>query len=243
MVSVSRATSTVSVAWNPSTDPTVAGYRVYSGTSSGVYTQETDAGNATSATLTGFNAGQTYFFAVTAYNSSGLESAPSNEISAQTPSLTLSGIGNGMAFNASSPITLSAIASESGGSITSVTFFQNATEIGSSSAAPYSFVWNGAPAGVDVVTVVATDANGITTSTQFSVNVVPFGITGTQFMPDGSFQLSITGALGKTNSVYYSTDLQNWTLLSTAVNVTGTLLANDPAAPGSAQRFYKVTSN
>jgi hypothetical protein len=115
--------------------------------------------------------------------------------------------------------------------------------IGTSSGPPYSLVWNGAPLGNDVVTVVATDSNGCSSSTTVTVNVVPFGVTGMQFMQDGSFQLSVTGAIGRTNSLYYSTDLQNWTLLTTETNTTGTLLFNDPGAQGSPSRFYKVSSN
>jgi len=73
------------LAWNAVTGSTVSGYRVYYGTTSGKYQQSLGAGtwvgNATSFNLTGLLTGATYFFAVTAVDSQGNESAFSNEAS------------------------------------------------------------------------------------------------------------------------------------------------------------------
>ena len=71
----------LTVGWDPSSDPSVIGYRLYSGTTSGVYTRSFDAGLNTSMTVSALVGGTTYYFVVTAYNSSQIESAPSNEIS------------------------------------------------------------------------------------------------------------------------------------------------------------------
>ena len=70
----------VTLAWDVDSDPTVVGYRLYYGTSSGSYTQNTDAGNGTTVTVTNLVLGHTYFFVVRAYNALGLESPPSNEV-------------------------------------------------------------------------------------------------------------------------------------------------------------------
>ncbi len=59
---------------------TVTGYRVYYGTASGTYTNKIDAGTTTTYTVTNLSPG-TYYFAVTAYDSSGNESAFSDEVS------------------------------------------------------------------------------------------------------------------------------------------------------------------
>src|ERR1700686_1487249 len=59
------ATQSVSLAWNVDTDPSVVGYDVNYGTSSGVYTQTANAGNATTATVPNLTPGQTYYFADT----------------------------------------------------------------------------------------------------------------------------------------------------------------------------------
>ncbi|MGB7621818.1 MAG: fibronectin type III domain-containing protein [Terriglobia bacterium] len=65
--------------WNPNTDA-VAGYKVYYGTVSHTYGSPIDVGNQTTYTVTGLPTG-TYYFAVTAYNSSQNESGFSNEVS------------------------------------------------------------------------------------------------------------------------------------------------------------------
>jgi len=72
---------TVTLEWDPISQQELAGYRVHWGTVSGDYTQETDVGNTTRAVVSNLTDGTTNYFAVTAYNSAGLESLPSNEVS------------------------------------------------------------------------------------------------------------------------------------------------------------------
>ena len=55
----------VSLAWDGSTSPWVAGYQLYYGLTSGSYTGNVDAGNKTSYTLTGLEDGKKYYFATT----------------------------------------------------------------------------------------------------------------------------------------------------------------------------------
>ncbi len=74
------ATATARLAWDPVSDTTLAGYKIYIGTASGLYTRTITVGNLTSHTVDSLNTRTTYYFAVTAYNSAG-ESAPSNEVS------------------------------------------------------------------------------------------------------------------------------------------------------------------
>ncbi len=72
---------TISIAWDPVTDPDLAGYKVYYGTAPGVYTHNEDVGNRTSTTLVGLDACTHYYIAIKAYDSSGAESASySNQI-------------------------------------------------------------------------------------------------------------------------------------------------------------------
>ena len=72
--SATLASGMVTLAWNPSTNPTVAGYNVYYGGASGIYTNVVSAGNATNITISGLVAGLTYYFAATTYSDSGVES-------------------------------------------------------------------------------------------------------------------------------------------------------------------------
>ena len=70
----------VTLAWDPSASQSVAGYNVYFGTQSRTYGEPVDVGNALTCTLTGLSS-STYYFAVTAYDSNGSESAYSGEVS------------------------------------------------------------------------------------------------------------------------------------------------------------------
>ena len=79
MAALPPVNSGVTLAWNPSVTPGVAGYRLYYGTASHNYTRSLIAGNATTLSVSRFQPGITYYFAVTAYNASGDESDFSNE--------------------------------------------------------------------------------------------------------------------------------------------------------------------
>jgi len=70
----------ITLAWDPSTS-TVAGYVVYYGTSAGVYSGSLDVGSQTTAAVNGLTNGVRYYFVVRAYSTTGLFSAPSNEVS------------------------------------------------------------------------------------------------------------------------------------------------------------------
>lgn len=72
----------VTVAWDPSPDTNVVAYNLYYGVASQSYTNAVPCGNATTASVANLAGGTTYYFAVTAVDSSGLESVPSAEISA-----------------------------------------------------------------------------------------------------------------------------------------------------------------
>jgi fibronectin type 3 domain-containing protein len=73
------------LAWDPNTESDLAGYKVHYGTASGSYTVHTDVHNVTTYTVTGLTAGQTYYFAATAYDTSGNESGYSNPVSYAVP--------------------------------------------------------------------------------------------------------------------------------------------------------------
>jgi hypothetical protein len=81
----------VTLAWSPSPSAGVDGHllyygTLYYGTQSGAYTVSLDVGPVTTTTVTGLSSGQTYYFAVTAYNrTDGIESAVSNEVSTTLP--------------------------------------------------------------------------------------------------------------------------------------------------------------
>ena len=67
-----QAAQSVSLAWDANTASDIVGYRLYTGTASGVYTQQIEVGNNTSTSVSNLVDGTTYFFAVTDYNTSGV---------------------------------------------------------------------------------------------------------------------------------------------------------------------------
>ena len=79
------AQSSVTLSWNPSSGPNIAGYRLHSRNANALYTQTIEVGNATSALVPNLTAGITYYFTVTAYDTSSHESAPSNEVPYTAP--------------------------------------------------------------------------------------------------------------------------------------------------------------
>lgn len=72
-------TNKVTLAWDPSPDASVVGYRVYYGINSRGYTNSVTVNNTTNAVVTNLVSGITYYFGATAFDGSGLESDFSNE--------------------------------------------------------------------------------------------------------------------------------------------------------------------
>ncbi len=79
------AQANVKLSWNPSPDPIVAGFNLYYGGASGVYTNKTSVGAATSLTVPNLVIGATYYFAATTYSVAGAESALSGEVAYTVP--------------------------------------------------------------------------------------------------------------------------------------------------------------
>ena len=82
--------NSVTLAWNPeaatgNSATNAAGYYLYIGTTNGTYTQVTDVKNATTYVVPNLTSGTTYYFAVTAYNSTGTQSPYSNQVSYAVP--------------------------------------------------------------------------------------------------------------------------------------------------------------
>lgn len=80
----SPSTGNVTLTWTANGEPDLAGYKVYIGTASGTYSFPGSAfvlGKVTSYTVSNLPMGQTYFFAISAYDSAGNESLLSSEVS------------------------------------------------------------------------------------------------------------------------------------------------------------------
>ncbi|MCG8604940.1 fibronectin type III domain-containing protein [bacterium] len=71
--------------WDANSEPDLAGYKVHYGTEPSTYTTTLDIGNSTTVTIDSLQANTTYYFAVTAYDLAGNESAFSAEVSLFIP--------------------------------------------------------------------------------------------------------------------------------------------------------------
>jgi len=94
-----QAAQSVSLAWDRSTDTSATGYKLYYSEVGGSTTSAIDVGNSTTGSVPGLVETRTYRFYVTAYNSSQVESVPSNLIDYTVP-------------GANTPPTISSIADQ-----------------------------------------------------------------------------------------------------------------------------------
>jgi fibronectin type 3 domain-containing protein len=80
---------TAILSWDPVTATDLSGYRVYYGTGPGAYLQPfghgIEVGDVVTYTVTGLSSGTRYYFAVTAYDTTGNESIYSNEVFKDSP--------------------------------------------------------------------------------------------------------------------------------------------------------------
>jgi len=85
LCSITRGQQVVTLGWNAETNPAIAGYDVYYGTASGVYSSIIDVGTNTTATLINLQLGTNYYFIVTCYDTNGVESTPSDQLALNLP--------------------------------------------------------------------------------------------------------------------------------------------------------------
>jgi hypothetical protein len=86
-------------------------------------------------------------------------------VDAPTPTVAWTAPANQAVITTGTPIGLTATASEPGGAISRVEFYSGTGLIGTATAAPYSFTWNGAPSGVYSLTAKAIDVGGSSVTT------------------------------------------------------------------------------
>jgi Calx-beta domain/IPT/TIG domain/Fibronectin type III domain len=84
---VSAYGTDVKLSWSPNSESDLAGYNLYYGTSSRNYTTSVKLAKVSNYTVTGLGPG-TYYFALSAYDTSGNESAYSSEVSAVVVAVT-----------------------------------------------------------------------------------------------------------------------------------------------------------
>ena len=96
---------------------------------------------------------------------------------------------------------------------------------------------NGGFLGSDTLQLVANDNGNATIS--ISVHSPP-EFSNLLFLPDGSFQFTLTGVFGLTYIVEHSENLVTWELLEEVTLVSSTATIADGNSPGFLSRFYRV---
>ena len=224
-----------SFGWDPNTESNIAGYRLYYGSSSGNYTQSVDVGNVTQATLSGLTGGNTYYATVAAYNTAALEGAKSTEVSftaavttppaSGTPTVSLTSPTSGAAFVAPANITLTAAASETGGSIGYVEFYNGSTRVVTVTSSPYTFALGSVAAGSYTFTARAYDSLGVSATSSPVTVTVTAAATTTNKAPTVSL-----------------TSPANGTSFTSPASITVTAAASDSDGTVSKVEFYNGTA-
>lgn len=189
----------VHLTWTASTDDVgVTRYNVYRSTTSGFTPGETTRvgqPSATSYTDTGLAAG-TYYYLVTAQDAVGNTSPPSNEASATAtadttaPAVSVTAPTNGATV--SGTVSVTASASDNVG-VAGVQLRLDGATLGSEvTTAPYTTSWDTtkAPNGSHLLTAVARDAAGNTTTSSAVAVTVSNAVPGTQLLGLSSVQSS-----------------------------------------------------
>jgi hypothetical protein len=149
----------ITLSWDAVTNSPVSGYSLYRGTASRTYSVSNNVGLTTTCTVTGLVAGTTYYFSVTAFGATGLQSDYSAEMSYTVPitnsppvtntppAIVLSSPANGASYTSPAQMTMGAAVTPNGHSVAKVQFYSGQTLVGESFSAPYSVLWTNVSAG------------------------------------------------------------------------------------------------
>ncbi len=185
-------TNSATLSWGANSESDLAGYKVYQGSTSGSYGPSINVGNTTVYTANNLQAGLTYYYATTAYDTSGNESPPSIEVSKQIsappsdttpPSVTLSAPATGSTLSGS--VILTATATDNVG-VLGVQFHLNGVNLGvEDTTNGYAMLWDTTTVGNGTYTLAATarDAAG-NTMTSASVTVTVSNLSGLQLLTE-----------------------------------------------------------
>jgi hypothetical protein len=184
---------------------------LYQGVATGNYTNQISV-NQTNATVSGLVTGVKYFFAVTAYTKTGLESPFSNEItytpststSGSPPVIALTSPTAGAGYQAPASISCAANVTANGHSITKVQFYNGSTLLAEDTAAPFTYTWNNVGAGsYSLKAQLVYDSTNSMVSTPVSVGVsAPSSGGGLTFAATSG---AISSPLVSGNGVIYQT--------------------------------------
>jgi hypothetical protein len=181
----------IKLAWDANADPNLAGYKVYIGTASKQYGAPINVGKQTTYSVPNPAPG-TYYFAVTAYNTSGQESGFSNEVVYSIPTISIvTPTSAGTFTSEAATLFVGGTASDN----TGVTLVTWTSSTGASGTASGTNTWTTAgiqlSSGINTITVTARNTSGATGNATLAVTYVPDTIAPTLTIttptPSGSY--------------------------------------------------------
>jgi hypothetical protein len=215
--------SNVTLAWDPNSEPTVAGYKVVYGLSSRNYAYTVDVGISTSLSISGLQPGTTYYFAALAYDTIGQQSGYSNEVSYLPP------VAPSCSF-VLSPITKSFSSSGGTGSVSV------STSAGCSWSASSSAAWI-------TITSAASGSGNATVNYSVSSNSNYSTRAGNINIGSQTFTVSQSAASTATYTITASAGSNGSILPSGAVLVNGGTSKTFTITPKSGYKVYRVLLN
>lgn len=231
----------VTLGWQAGTDPSIAGYDIYYGTTSQTYTNEVSVGDVGSATVSGLVPGVTYYFAATSFDAQNQQSAFSPEIVYTVPlpvtsPPTITGMQSTNAALAGQQVNFSVSATGTGS--LSYQWMYNQNNLAGQTSANLTLM-NVTPAQSGAYSVTVSDSNGSTNSSAANLTVYATTAATLTSTPVGKhqFALNIAGVPNYQYVVQASTDLVNW--VPVATNVSPFTFA-DMNSSQYRQRFYRV---
>jgi len=176
-ISVSTGSaSTVTLQWDANTEPDLAGYKVYHSAESSPLEGAVplDVSNQTTATISGLDPAKSYRFAVSAYNTSGLESSFSNIVTLAeqlAPTVAITLLADSAAV--SGAVVISVDAADNVG-VTRVEYYINGELKMTVTGAPYVYSWDSLSVAPGPCTLMARayDAAGNVSQSSRTVTVV-----------------------------------------------------------------------
>ncbi len=158
-----------------------------------------------------------------------------------SPTVGITNPADGAVFSAPANLKISASAAVSAGTVTNVAFFAGNTLLGSAQADPFQITVNALAAGNYSLTAVATAAGISTTSSVVNVSIIsPIIVSNTApAVINGKFSFNYNADMGLTYVVQRSSDLINWSPVSTNVANTSNIRFTDNA-PLNSTGFYRV---
>ncbi len=176
--------------WTPNTEANLAGYKIHYGTASSQYDQVIDVGNPAAvdgivlATVSGLSDETSYYFAATAYDTDGFESDFSQEVAWTSPAQTIIPPSPPpplpVAYDLSLLInedaaTTSQLAGESLGGLPLLFQIVQNGNLGNAtitdSSGYFSYVPSADVSGVDNITYIVSDANGVSNTATVTISI------------------------------------------------------------------------